>query len=357
MLKRVHFAGIKSLLDLEMSLEPFTVLVGPNGCGKSTVLDLIELVTLAGHPNQVGNHVLGSIGEALQMAPIEELGTSSRDSAVKLEAQSTDERFVAFSCRPPIQVANLSLSRVVATIPSGACELDGQFISPTHTKNYHEFVRQHFSWSSQRLALSPSAIAAPSSVDLNVLHPSGAGLPTILKDLAGNHTDAYLALQTDMRKVVPHFRGLQLGKVRKGQESMNTLQLIMQQGTIPAHRASDGTLLALALLTATHNPDMPSLILMDDLDHGLHLSAQVALVEAIRAVMKLRSGLQVVCTTHSPVLLDCFRPEEVRVMALDEHGYTRARSLAERPKLDGWREGFSTGELWANLGEDWVVHG
>lgn len=41
MLTRVQFSGIKSLLEVTIDLAPFTVLVGPNGCGKTTVLDQI----------------------------------------------------------------------------------------------------------------------------------------------------------------------------------------------------------------------------------------------------------------------------------------------------------------------------
>ena len=229
---------------------------------------------------------------------------------------------------------------------------------PEDRRALHQLLERAFDWSAQRLALTPSMAATPSPVGQETLDPSGYGLPTILEDLPGNDTTAFLALQADLRQVVPQFRELRVGKGQDEQRKpLVTLDLVMQQGRIPAHRASDGTLLALALLTATHNPDMPWLILMDDLDHGLHLSAQIALAEAIRRVMRVRPTLQVVCTTHSPVLLDSFEPDEVRVMALDAEGYTRVRSLAEHPPLDGWRQGLSTGELWANLGECWVLDG
>ena len=127
-------------------------------------------------------------------------------------------------------------------------------------------------------------------------------------------------------------------------------------GRVPAKHASEGTLLALGLLTAVHAHELPNLVLIDDIDHGLHLSAQYTLIKALRGVMAARPELQIVCTSHAPVLLDSFEVDEVRVMALDKDGATRVRPLAEAPGLDRLRRGLGTGELWASLGEDWVLN-
>ena len=43
MLKRVHVKGYKSLADVEVKLEPLTVLFGPNAAGKSSFLDALRL--------------------------------------------------------------------------------------------------------------------------------------------------------------------------------------------------------------------------------------------------------------------------------------------------------------------------
>ncbi len=48
MLKRVHVKGYKSLADVEVTLEPLTVLFGPNAAGKSNFLDALQLLTRLG---------------------------------------------------------------------------------------------------------------------------------------------------------------------------------------------------------------------------------------------------------------------------------------------------------------------
>lgn len=45
MLKRIKIQGYKSLVDLELNLEPLCVLVGPNASGKSNFLDALQLLS------------------------------------------------------------------------------------------------------------------------------------------------------------------------------------------------------------------------------------------------------------------------------------------------------------------------
>ena len=48
MLKRIRIEGYKSLTDIEVSLEPLTVLFGPNAAGKSNLLDALYLLSKLG---------------------------------------------------------------------------------------------------------------------------------------------------------------------------------------------------------------------------------------------------------------------------------------------------------------------
>ena len=48
MIDRVHFENFKSLQDVTLHLGRLTALVGPNGCGKSSVLQGMHLLSLTG---------------------------------------------------------------------------------------------------------------------------------------------------------------------------------------------------------------------------------------------------------------------------------------------------------------------
>ena len=124
-------------------------------------------------------------------------------------------------------------------------------------------------------------------------------------------------------------------------------------GDVNADDISEGTLLALAILLSVV-VDGPKLILIDDLDKGLHPAAQAKLVEILRKVMESRPDLQIIATTHSPYLLDCFDPSEVRVMSLGADGSARCKKLTEHPNFAEWEGALKAGELWASVGEDWI---
>lgn len=198
---------------------------------------------------------------------------------------------------------------------------------------------------------------SPIDVPTDRLDPSGFGLPTLLLHLAANDPDAYAALQKDLAAVVPDFKRLYVKKVKTEQnQDAYRLDLVFGgAGRIPAEDASEGTLFALGLLTAIHAPEMPEIVLLDDLDRGLHLSAQYEVIQAIRRVQERRPELQVICTSHSPVLVDSFKAEEVRVMALNKDGHACIKPLTALPEYERWKGALRSGELWANFGEKWVT--
>jgi predicted ATPase len=135
----------------------------------------------------------------------------------------------------------------------------------------------------------------------------------------------------------------------------HSLAVVMGNGAIiPADLVSEGTLLALGLLTLLHDPAAPALILLDDLDRALHLGAQVRLIRTLRAIQQQRPELQLVVSTHSPFMLQEVDAGEVRVMTTDTGGAAHCKGLKQHPDYEKWRTILNTGEIWANLGEDWA---
>lgn len=354
MLKSVHFEGIKSLLNVSIDLERFTVLVGPNGCGKSTVLDQIHLLGEVVRPESTNSNNFGAAGVYLSEHDPDTVRTLNR--AAPMTWGGKDEfssyRLVIGPIEPGVHWGG----RLSITARSSRIEKSVAFAgAPSQSRKELEAALAAISsWRTQRLALVPAMIAAPSGVSLTRLESDGFGTPTVLKDLASDHHQAFVDIQTDLQKVVPHFRELRIPKIAGG-DPKNGLDLVMVQGRVPSSKVSDGTLLALALLTVVHHPDMAKVILIDDIDHGLHLGAQLEMLKAVRAVMAVRPELQVICTTHSPYFLHAVEVEEVRVMALDADGHTVVKPLAAHPDITKWRAAMTAGELWANLGEDWLL--
>lgn len=124
----------------------------------------------------------------------------------------------------------------------------------------------------------------------------------------------------------------------------------------PSGEISDGPARALAILAAAQTAQ---LLIVDVLESRLHMGAQVELVRELHEVQRRRaaagSSLQVICATHSPFVVDACAFEAVVVMALDQDGRAHARPLTSSPNFARYREMFRPGELWACLGEGWVL--
>jgi predicted ATPase len=124
---------------------------------------------------------------------------------------------------------------------------------------------------------------------------------------------------------------------------------------VSARTASEGTLLILGLLTVLLGPNRPRIVLMDDIEHGLHPLAQKKIVEQIRNLQERFPELQLLATSHSTRLLNSLEPEQVRLVAVGADGYSRCGRLPDHPKFEKWKDELSPGEMWSVFGDQWVA--
>ena len=117
--------------------------------------------------------------------------------------------------------------------------------------------------------------------------------------------------------------------------------------SIPAVRLSDGTLRYLCLLAILCHPSPPPLVCIEEPELGLHpdLIATVA-----KLLIDASSRTQLIVTTHSVDLISALweYPEAVVVCERGFNGTTMERLDPKR--LKKWLERFSLGELWT-MGE------
>ncbi|MCK6513408.1 AAA family ATPase [Myxococcota bacterium] len=126
-------------------------------------------------------------------------------------------------------------------------------------------------------------------------------------------------------------------------------------GEITAKDVSEGTLLAVGLLTVLMSPACPSLVLFDDVEQALHPKAQRELIKVLKGILKEREELQIIVTTHSPYIVDALETSSVCVMAMDAKGEVKAHALSEHPNAARFLDILTTGEFLSAEGEDWVL--
>lgn len=375
---RATFANFKALRRVAVELTPFTVLVGKNGAGKTSVLQGIhDLLQAISSPDGVPSwsHGPQPLVTRPHSGPLELAVTDAAGAtfslAVRVVPSDEDRELNEFSYHLIGESpSELSFSDESGPLTPSSPEL-------RRRDRYMRPMRQRFG-AAVLLRLDARVMARESAtlVDAPVLAPDGEGLASVLNYLAGADPDALDAIRRDLATVVPQVRGIRTfpARVKRKrqerivigdqavhrvfEEEISGHRFALDMGKdrlIEAELLSEGTVLALGLLTALRHPDCPRLVLLDDIDGALHSAAQAELVRSIRSILAARPDVQVVCSSHSPDLLDNVSLEEIRVMALGRDGYAKCGRLADHPESERWRNMLRTGEFWSSVGEDWLL--
>lgn len=376
MLTRVEFERFRSLVDVTIDPTPLTVLVGRNGSGKSSVLVGIErMITLANH-QEYPSHTLGRAGQVFSGPyAVDRLAHPRGSVPPGFRITLTGSEFERYTLQAtvvadrPYAPAHFEVSR-----SSGTGELrieypsspgaDVPFFGPMPG------LVGRCVWSRPDAA----AVAEPSSAETADPHvlPDGTGVASVLQKLQLLRDGRFEAVEEGVRRVVPFIKRLRAAPAQVNRPERQVVSVDGQEftvhpvkpragarieadvegaGWLAADQLSEGTLLVLAVLTALHDV-RPRVLLLDDVDHALHPTAQGAFVDVLRRIQAELPGLQVIATTHSPFVVDHLRVEEVRALSLRD-GASRGVSLHNHPKWDKRSKFLTPGEFWSAVGEDW----
>jgi len=104
---------------------------------------------------------------------------------------------------------------------------------------------------------------------------------------------------------------------------------------------SDGTLRFICLATLLLQPTLPSTILLDEPELGLHPYAITLLADLLRGAS---TKTQVIASTQSVSLVNQFEPQDILVVERED-GQSMFKRL-EHGAMDAWLEDYGLGELW-----------
>ena len=352
-----------------MDLERLTVLVGPNSSGKTSVLEGIHLLF------QLVEKAPGELFTGKQRPGFLKSKGIDESSALVFGGEWSD---VAYS---------VGVSKEDAGVLDCSLEIQWKGSKNSITAVQEEIRRlsQYHGdaiavvGSSVLLHLDPMKLAEPSySHDPSPrMDSTGEGLASVLAEMAVSRPNQFQALREAIGAVVP------VQQVRLERAQVNTpmiefhvidgkdvanrvernywghqllFDMIGAEG-IPGHAVSEGTILVLGMLTAIVKPNPPRMLLIENIDHGLHPLALGNLVKQIRKLQDLHKDLQIVATSHSPYLLDHVQAEEVRLTAMNADGSAACAPLVEHPEFDKWKDSMAPGEFWSTVGEDWIKEG
>jgi predicted ATPase len=176
------------------------------------------------------------------------------------------------------------------------------------------------------------------------LRSDGGNLAAFLYGLNKRQPLYYRRIRDTIRQIAPFFEDFVLQAPR---ENENTIRLnwkdLDSEHLFGPHQLSDGTLRAMALVTLLLQPEseLPSLIVLDEPEIGLHPYAMEIVASLIRSAA-VRTTLLI--ATQSVALVNRFSPENV-IVATRRDAQSRFDRL-ESKDLEAWLQDYSVGDLW-----------
>jgi predicted ATPase len=106
---------------------------------------------------------------------------------------------------------------------------------------------------------------------------------------------------------------------------------------------SDGTLRLTALTLPAYLVDLRGIYLIEEPENGIHPSAVATAYDSLSSMY----SAQVLLATHSPVVLNAAKVDDVLCFGKDEDGSTDIVLGSEHPRLIEWRGSDNLGTLLA----------
>ncbi len=187
------------------------------------------------------------------------------------------------------------------------------------------------------------------------LSRTGENLPNVVEYLSDQHPDVLDAI---LQRVTQRIPGLET--VQADRTIDNRLVLRFKDGPFHdpflARYVSDGTIKMFAYLILLNDPDPPPLLCIEEPENGLYPKLLNVLAEEFRAHAEGRGGrpaTQVFVSSHSPHFIDTTHPRELWVMKRTSDGYV---AVERADRIQGiskfYEEGAKLGSLWY---EDYLI--
>jgi predicted ATPase len=183
--------------------------------------------------------------------------------------------------------------------------------------------------------------------DNESLRPNAENLAAFLYRIRQTNPSNYQKIRDVVQMATPFFNDFNLRPVPTSPELIQ-LEWLQNDSDYPfrASQLSDGTLRFICLATALLQPLLPSTLLFDEPELGLHPYALTLLANLFQQVANQYGANinQVIVSTQSAPLLNEFAPEDVIVVERKD-GQSTFRRL-DSSQLSEWLEEYTLGELW-----------
>ena len=374
-LTRLRVRNYRALADIDLELKPLNVVFGPNGVGKSTLLDTVYFfrdcairgveVAASNRDHGIGmlwdgadedsRIVVELCGDAISYELSFALAAGRIDPNPGERLVSTNREFPLIERAPGSDNASLFHTKVDKVLPIPLREPEklslGLFLDFNGGGDHEAGPLDHLLhyvrlYHSRFFRLAALKRTGSESSHQTRLWDLGNNAWSVLRNVqdARNLDDRYATVRGYMREAFPSFDDIVLEQIGPGSVYASLLEKGRRE-PIAASGASDGVLqLLLILLALFSEGPRESVLLLDEPEISLHPWAIAVLAKAVRRAAA-EWHKQVFVATHSPVLISQFEAEEVLVAGMSEGG-ARFDRLSEMKDIRDLLEEYAAGALY-----------
>ena len=361
MLEKIEVKGYKSIKHLDLELQHLNILIGPNGAGKSNFISFFELV----------NHMLN---KDLQLF----VGKQGIDRLLHFGSKHTHElkMFMQFgpnryqaTLQPTEDREHLSFKEEFADFDADQIQYAGGYKridlaaagatesalpEPGVSSIATHVARFMFDWKVYHFHDTSATAQLKNRCNIHDnsrLRPNAENLAAFLYSIKRTNPQSYQMIVNTVQRVAPFFQHFILEPEKLNEDYIRLRwKHTDNDDYFDAHSLSDGTLRFICLSTLLLQPDLPTVILLDEPELGLHPYAIQLLVGLIRSAAH---RTQVIAATQSATLVDEFDYTDILVIE-QVNGASKIRRLTDLMEeglmtggqMKDWLESYKLGELW-----------
>lgn len=364
--RSISVKGFRRLSDVDLELRPLTVLIGANGTGKTSLLDVFALLAssargslakavsdLSGLPSLItyDRRKDLSLGVSMGVGKAEPL-----DYFFRLKPQGAsyviDEEYL--SQEQPHDISNqyLVVEGTHVEYGMGLVPPMGK-LNPLETrlsqipdmpKEPEEFRRKLASTTFYHVlnVEERAPVRLPQPMRPAVLPgKDGEDLVSCLFYLRESLRDSFEIVEDALHAAFPTFERLDFPPVAAGTLTMTWKDKNLSK-PLYMHQLSEGMLRFLWLATLLGSPGLTGVTLLDEPEVSLHPELLSLLAGLLREAAQ---STQLVVATHSDRLVRFLKPEEIVVIDSTEDGMAQFK-WADQLDLDEWLKEYTLDEVW-----------
>lgn len=358
LVNQIEIAGFKSIREAKLDLKALNVFIGPNGAGKSNFIGVFKLLhriieqRLSIYISEQGgaNGLLHFGRKRTKKISLKlEIADGKNRYACALAPNAEDNLFFEDEwCGYSGEFSRTGHSNQDYRVPLGRGHRETGLLAGAeqHKGGVCEYVRDDLrSWRLYHFHDTGPSAGIKQTGDLSdnrYLRDDASNLAAFLYQLQQTQRTNYDHIIGAVRMVAPFFEDFFLAPSKLNPDKIRLEW--KEKGSdeyFNASALSDGTLRFICLATLLLQPSLPSAVLIDEPELGLHPAAITILAELLRSTSK-RS--QVIVSTQSVTLVNQLAPEEV-VVVEHKDGTSSFQRLAE-DQLNDWIGDYGLGELW-----------